>query len=262
MNRHHRRGSLHCRRRASLHVEQLEVRDLLAACLLHIDVLPNATSFGTQWGLNNTGQNSGKADADIDAPEAWDVTTGSSKNVVAVIDTGIDYRHLDLYRNIWINQAEIPTAIRSKLIDTDGDGLITFWDLNDSRNQGTGKITDLNKNGYIDAGDILKPASQGGWSDGTDQDGDGFVDDLVGWNFVNNTNDPLDDNDHGTHVSGIIGATANNGAGVAGIDWHVQLMAIKTIGASGTGLPSDAVAGLNFAVAHGAFVANNSYDGG
>src|SRR5213079_3142605 len=132
-----------------------------------------------QWSLNNTGQNGGKPGDDIHATSAWTVTTGSLATVVGIIDTGIDYNNPDLYRNIWINQGEIPAAIRSKLIDADGDGLITFRDLNDSRNQGAGKITDLNGNGYIDAGDVLKPVAQGGWADGVSNDGDGFVDDVV-----------------------------------------------------------------------------------
>ena len=102
---------------------------------------------------------------------------------------------------------------RASLLDTDGDGLITFRDLNDARNQGAGKITDLNGNGCIDGGDLLKPTAQGGWADGVSDDGDRYVDDLIGWNFANNDNDPFDDYGHGTHVAGIIGAIGNNGIG-------------------------------------------------
>src|SRR5262245_55575373 len=162
-------------------------------------VIPNDTYFSNLYGLNNTGQTGGTTDADIDAPEAWDITTGSTKTVVGVIDTGIDYTHIDLYQNVWINQGEIPSAIKSQLTDVDGDGLITFRDLNNSVNQGSGKITDLDGDGRITAADILKPTSQGGWADGTDGDSNGYTDDLVGWNFVNNTNNPFDDNGHGTH---------------------------------------------------------------
>src|SRR5439155_12027876 len=68
---------------------------------------PNDPDFEKTWGLNNTGQTGGVDDADIDAPEAWDKTTGSTSTVVAVIDTGVDYNHPDLYQNIWINQGEI-----------------------------------------------------------------------------------------------------------------------------------------------------------
>src|SRR5207302_4488717 len=91
----------------------------------------------------------------IQAPQAWDITTGTRKMVVSVMDTGIAYNLPDLYQNIWLNQAEIPLSRKANLIDVDGDGLITFADLNDSRNQGTGKITDLNHDGRIDADDVL-----------------------------------------------------------------------------------------------------------
>ncbi len=229
---------------------------------LTISRLPNDTRFPEQWGLNNTGQAGGKVDADIDAPEAWDSWTGGTSKPVAVIDTGIDYTHPDLYRNVWINQAEIPASIRSALTDTDGDGLITFWDLNNSVNIGAGKITDLNGNGYIDAGDILKPAAQGGWANGVSDDGDAaHVDDLVGWNFVNNTNDPFDDNGHGTLIAGIIGATGNNGAGVTGVNWKTQVVGLKFLGANGSGSLDGAVAALRYALANGIPISNNSWGG-
>src|SRR5262249_34898549 len=152
---------------------------------------------------------------------------------------------------------EIPSAIKAKLTDVDGDGLITFRDLNNGVNQGAGKITDLNADGYIDAGDILKPTSQGGWSDGSDGDGNGYVDDLVGWDFANNDNDPFDDNGHGTHVAGTIGAVGNNGRGVAGINWNVQMAALKFLAADGSGSLSGATAALRYAVAKGIPISNN-----
>ncbi|MBI1914781.1 MAG: S8 family serine peptidase [Planctomycetes bacterium] len=229
--------------------------------VVQADVIPNDPLFGQLWGLNNTGQYKGKIGDDIKAPAAWDVTTGSTKNVVAVIDTGIDYRHVDLYQNIWINQGEVPATIRSKLTDIDGDGLITFRDLNNPINQGPGKITDLNGNGYIDGGDLLKPVSQGGWADGISNDGDKYVDDIIGWDFANNDNNPLDDNNHGTHVSGILGASGNNAVGVVGVDWDVQLMAVKFLNSSGTGSLSAAIDALNYAVSHGAVISNNSWGG-
>jgi subtilisin-like proprotein convertase family protein len=173
---------------------------------------------------------------------------------VAVIDTGMDYNHPDLYLNVWINQANIPTDVRARLIDVNGDGIISFRDLNDPRNIGPGKITDLNGDGRIDAGDILMPMAQGGWSTGPS-------DDLIGWDYANNDNDPMDDDGHGTHVSGTIGAVGNNGIGVAGVDWNVQIMPLKFLGADGSGFLSGAVSALYYAVAHGARVSNNSYGG-
>lgn len=93
---------------------------------------PNDPSFSELWGLNNTGQVvngvGGVNDADIDAPEAWDITTGNSNVVIAVIDTGVDYNHPDLSSNIWSNSDEIA----ENNIDDDGNGYIDDtrgWDF-------------------------------------------------------------------------------------------------------------------------------------
>ena len=65
-----------------------------------------------------------------------------------------------------------------------------------------------------------------------DDDHNGYVDDVNGWDFVNNDNDPMDDQGHGTHIAGIIGAQGGNGVGVSGVNWNVQLVALKTLDAS------------------------------
>src|SRR5262249_13246955 len=91
---------------------------------VHAATIPNDPSLGQQWNLDDL------QDTDIDAPQAWDVTTGRSATTVAVTDTGINFAHPDLYLSIAIDQGEIPAAIRSRLVDTDGDGLISFYDLN------------------------------------------------------------------------------------------------------------------------------------
>ena len=94
--------------------------------LYHPDrvTVPNDPRFGSLWGLNNTAQEvngeTGKRDADIDAPEAWKITTGSSDVVIAVIDTGVDYLHEDLKANIWVNPREIPGNGK----DDDGNGYV------------------------------------------------------------------------------------------------------------------------------------------
>jgi subtilisin family serine protease/subtilisin-like proprotein convertase family protein/DNA-binding cell septation regulator SpoVG len=173
---------------------------------LTIQQIPNDPQFGSLWGLHNTGQNSGTVDADIDAPEAWDVSTGSATSpvIVAIIDTGVDYTHPDLAANMWINAGEVA-------------------------------------------------------GDGVDNDGNGFVDDVRGYDFNNNDADPMDDNGHGTHVAGTIGAVGNNGIGVAGIAWNVRIMPVKVFDASGNGFLDTAIRGLNYAVQMGASISNNSY---
>jgi subtilisin family serine protease/subtilisin-like proprotein convertase family protein len=97
---------------------------------------------------------------------------------------------------------------------------------------------------------------------GIDDDRDGFVDDVVGWDFANGDSNPMDDNGHGTHVAGTIGAVGDNGVGVAGVAWHTKVMALKFLDSSGSGYLSNAVRALNFAVAHGARVVNASFGGG
>ena len=85
-----------------------------------IALMPNDPRTSQLWGLHNTGQTGGTADADIDAPEAWDITTGSAAIVVGVIDTGVDYTHPDLVANMWHNPGEIP----GNFIDDDGNGYV------------------------------------------------------------------------------------------------------------------------------------------
>jgi subtilisin family serine protease len=225
---------------------------------------PNDPSFtnGSLWGLNGA--------HGINAPAAWDVTTGSTGVTVADIDTGMDYNHADLYENVWINQLEIPKSRMKNLTDVDGDGLITFYDLNNPVNQGPGKITDINGDGRIDAADILAPMQKdasgndtglGGWADPTNvQDGDtAHPDDLIGWNFVNNTNNPTDDNGHGTSTAGIIGEMGNNGLGGVGVNWKTQIMPLKFLDNTGNGTDLGAAEAIRYAADHGARVSNNSY---
>jgi len=92
---------------------------------LFLTTTPNDSSYASEWGLSA-----------INASSAWDTSKGSAATVVADIDTGLDYTHDDLYLNVWINQDEIPTAMKKVLKDTDGDGRITFYDLNASANKG------------------------------------------------------------------------------------------------------------------------------
>jgi len=83
-------------------------------------------------------------------------------------------------------------------------------------------------------------------SNGIDDDGNGQIDDCFGIDTANNDSDPMDDNHHGTHVAGTIGAVGNNGLGVVGVNWTVRLMACKFLSASGSGTTADAIDCLEY----------------
>jgi subtilisin family serine protease len=221
-------------------LEQLERRVLLS-------VMPNDPHYHHQWGLQVTA-----------AEEAWVHTTGDSRAIVGHIDSGIDYTHPDLHRNIWVNQGEIPPHLQGKFRDTDKDGLITFYDLNSRWNRPL--VTDVNGNGYIDAGDLLAPVEQGGWADGLDNSRNGYVDDIIGWDFANNDNDPMDRDGHGTHTAGTIGAMGDNGIGVTGVAWKVSMIALKVFPDSGdTASSTHIAAAIRYAADAGAQVTNASW---
>ncbi len=187
---------------------------------------PDDPLFSLQWGHYNTGQFGGLAGADIDAVNAWDIRTGSEDVKVAVLDTGVDWNHPDLVNNIWQNLGE----------DADNDGFVLIWD---------------GSSWVFDPDDI----------DGIDSDGNGYIDDFIGWDFVNNDNNPLDDQGHGTAVSGVIGAEGNNGIGIAGVSWDVQLMNLKTQNEQGIGNSFDAIEAFSYASLMGANLTNCSWGG-
>ena len=156
-------------------------RDVLYAepnYVYQASAIPNDARFGELWGLNQAG------DHDIDAPEAWDVTTGSSGVKVAVVDTGVAYDHPDLAQNM-----------------------------------------------------------------------------VPGHDFFANDNDARDEEGHGTHVAGTIGARGNNGIGVAGVNWTVSLMPVRVLGPTG-GTTASVTNGFAYAAANGAKVVNASLGGG
>jgi subtilisin family serine protease len=158
---------------------------------VHACAAPNDPYYldGTLWGLNNTGQNGGTPDADIDAPEAWDVLNSASNIVVAVLDSGIRATHEDLAPNMWVNPVD------------GGHGFNAF----------TGK------------------------------------------------NDPADDNGHGTLVAGVLGAAGNNGKGVVGVAWKVQLMSCKCLDNLANGSDSTVIDCIDYARTNGARVMNMSF---
>ena len=97
--------------------------------------------------------------------------------------------------------------------------------------------------------------------DGLDNDNNGYVDDVQGYDFVNRDGDPMDDQGHGTHVAGTIGADGDNGLGISGINWNVQIMALKILDASGWGEQSDAIEAIQYAIDNGANITNASWGG-
>lgn len=173
---------------------------------------PNDTYYSLQWGVHQA------SDIDIDAPEAWGITTGSDSIVMGVIDSGIDYNHPDLNANIWVNPGEVP-------------------------------------------------------NNGIDDDGNGYIDDVYGLNAITYTasnrlaGDPMDDQGHGTHVAGTIGAVSNNNRGVAGVAHRVKMVAIKFLDAEGNGSFLDALEAIDYATnlkQRGVRIigTNNSWGGG
>src|SRR5690606_11939291 len=87
----------------------------------------------------------------------------------------------------------------------------------------------------------------------------GYINDVNGWDFVNNDSSPVDDNGHGTHVAGIAGAVGNNGLGISGVMWNTRLLPLKVIGASGYGYESDAIEAVLYAQQAGAQVISISW---
>lgn len=168
-------------------------------------VLFNDPAINQAWGLKKS-----------DAFRAWDVSMGSRKIIVAVIDTGADIKHEDLQGNFWENPGE----------------------------------TGLDKEGRDKA------------TNGRDDDGNGLIDDVHGWNFVSNNNNLSDNHGHGTHIAGLIGAKLGNGKGISGVSPEVSLMILKYYDPkiAGTDNLKNTIASIKYAVAKGAHIIN--YSGG
>jgi subtilisin family serine protease len=194
---------------------------------------PNDPEFYLQYALHNTGQTNGTVDADIDAPEAWDIETGDEDIVICIHDTGVDWDHPDLADNIWINDGE----------DLNGNGIVDQSDFNDIDDDCNGFIDDIRGYDFVDT---TEPVANG--EDGTDPD-----------------NNPMDFHGHGTHCSGIASASTNNNIGIAGVCWNCSIMAVR-IGykaPSGNGYmeTDDSANGLVYAADNDAHVISMSWGG-
>lgn len=143
---------------ASLAIYQKDPNILYAepVYIVHTAKIPNDSFFGQQWGLNNLGQLGGSNDADINAAETWDITTGKSSVVIGIIDTGVDYNHPDLVNNIWVNQNEIEGNYK----DDDENGYVDdIHGINVV--DGTGDPMDDNYHGTHVAGIIAAEGNNG-----------------------------------------------------------------------------------------------------
>jgi subtilisin family serine protease len=154
-------------------------------------IVPSDPRFDEQWALANSGQRGGKQGADISAMHAWLTTTGSDKVVVAVLDSGVDYRHDDLAPNMWKRPASVAPYQDAQL---------------------------------------------------------GTIDDEDGFNAIDNESDPMDENGHGTHCAGIIGAEGGNNIGITGVNWKVRIMPLKFMNAGGFGTTKDAIEAINYVI--------------
>ena len=152
----------------------------------------------------------------IHLQEAWDITTGSSDIVIAIIDSGVDMDHPDIIGNIWFNKGE-------KALN------------------------------------------------GIDDDNNGFVDDLNGWDFLINSSDPHPKFDlgygfssinHGTIVAGVAASNTNNSIGLSGVCWNCKIMPLRAIGVDGFGDIETIVKAIDYAIDNGADIINMSFVGG
>ena len=120
---------------------------------------------------------------------------------------------------------------------------------------------DLLGNIWSNAGETgVDAAGRNKASNGADDDGNGFVDDFRGWDFVNNDNDPMDDNNHGTHISGLV-AAKRDGVGITGTAPTAKIMPLKILNRTGVGKIRDEINAINYAAANGARVINVSLGG-
>jgi subtilisin family serine protease len=258
MASHARRG------RSALRPELLEARALLtggaAAAGLLIGFVPGTTAAAVQ--------------ADLDAAGAHLVQSFPDGTSLVAANPGVDSTMVQaqLARNPAVKFADPNATVQTQgLIPNDPDFKLQ-WGLKDATNtsidapqawaQTTGSSAIIVA--VLDTGiDLTNPEFAGRlWTNPDTSGSDGYPGDVHGWNFVDGNADIQDDNGHGTHVSGILAATGNNGIGVAGVAWNAQLMPLKVLDANGDGNDAEIVSAIDFAVQHGARVINASWGGG
>ncbi|MBI4649297.1 MAG: S8 family serine peptidase, partial [Bacteroidia bacterium] len=197
-------------------------------------LIPDDSYFNSQWHLHK-----------IQAQYAWNIVAGAEDIVVAITDNGTYYDHSDLSANIWINQ---PEALSYAGLDTEPPfGTITVSEL----------ITQF--------GSIENAIT--GLSNSADEDTNGYVDDIIGWDSGMGDNDPINISDtnfeagHGTHVAGIVGAVSNNGTGIASISFNTKLMIVKNGNENSEITDITAINSIIYARIAGADIINMSWGG-
>ncbi|MBW2242031.1 MAG: VCBS repeat-containing protein [Deltaproteobacteria bacterium] len=152
----------------------------------------------------------------MDVVSAWQISTGRPDVVVAVLDSGIRWHARDVARKVALNKRELPPPPGCEVHDCNGDGFVSVDDY--------AGILDANGNGLLDGQDLILA-----YSDGIDDDRNGYVDDIAGWDFADGDNDPEDlvDYGHGTGEAEDSTGEANNGGGMPGVAPNVLFMPLK-----------------------------------
>ncbi|MDY6844141.1 MAG: S8 family serine peptidase [Thermodesulfobacteriota bacterium] len=166
----------------------------------------------------------------------------------------------EYFENLWgIHNSGQTVNGRSGIVDADID-VPEAWDtITGSSNVIVAVIDsgvdyvhpDLSDNIWINQGEISE--------NGIDDDGNGYLDDVVGWDFVDGDNMPLDSDNHGTHVAGTIAAVGNNSIGITGVSWSANIIVLRFLNAFGVGYTSDAIYAIEYANENGAHVINCSW---
>jgi hypothetical protein len=228
-------------------------------------VLPN--DFGSDnWKL--TSETTGEPEIDDSAQElfgvkgasvdlAWQTTTGRPDVLIAVLDSGIRWQDplVDLVSKFYLNRGELPVPEGADnpvdSYDRNADGVFNILDyLQDDANPQDSRVEDRNGNGIVDPEDLIFI-----FSDGVDDDANGYIDDISGWDFYEDDNDPLDEvrYGHGTGESNDSGAEANNGTGGVGTCPNCMLLEVR-VGDSFVAEVNAFAQGVAFAVDSGADV--------